>query len=273
VKRMSFIGLVVIAGFVILGGTLASTPAVLSAGYQIAADSAGNPGGAIDISWESPYSSQGTGCYGVDYDSPKPDSFLVSIDGQPYATDSTRYTVYTPCRIIEIYAVYGETKSDPVTLDLRMVETESVEIYSLEDPDYEHNSGLGFLDDGSALTYNLGFAADHPDVDYYLDTNLVLSSPHLFQPDPINDEHNRVSVEDSAFAALDMLKAAGEENFSTAQELEQDGVYGLWIDPSGDGYDEDDFFAKLQVTGIDGFKVTLNLAFQPKSGLRWVVTE
>ncbi len=58
-------------------------------------------------------------------------------------------------REIEVVAVNGNDESDPAVIDCKVVETSSIILYGISDPDPTHPSGLAFTTSGSASAMSL----------------------------------------------------------------------------------------------------------------------
>jgi hypothetical protein len=89
------------------------------------------------------------------------ESYEIKTDDSTYTTTSLSFDVTVPTAIIEVRAVNGNKKSDPATIDCRVVQTASLELYGINDPDPNHPSGLAFTTDGSACALSLDDANRH----------------------------------------------------------------------------------------------------------------
>jgi len=262
-KWVSLTALLLVASFafVIVGCEPTDTPPVTNLNFDIVDDTDGNPGGGIKVTWSAPADAT-------------PDEYVVSVDDvDQVAVDGTEDYVYTAGAEIAVYAVYGEERSSAETLDFGAVETPTLEVWSVDDPDPEHPSAFGFGANGTAAPYAVSVEANWSSIDFYIAAGPVLVSPSDHLPEPINNEENASSEENTTYEDLDIVAATGVGNYLTGRDLTDNGLYGLWIDPTANGYDEGDNFGKAVVTGIDGDKVTFKLAYQKVAGLRWVVVD
>jgi len=261
-KWVSLTALLLVASFalVIVGCEPIDTPPVENLNYTIVNDQDGNPGGGLKLTWSAPADAE-------------PDEYIVSVDGvDQVAVETTEDYVYTPGAKIEVFAVYNEDKSAAVELDFGVVET-TLEVWSVDDLDPAHPSAFGFADDGNASTYAVSVESNWPMIDYYIASGPNLASPSDHLPTPINNEENANSSETGTYDGLDIVSETGVGKYLTNRDLTNGGLYGLWLDPTGDGYDTGDHFGKAVVTGIDGNKVSIKVAYQKVGGLRWVVVD
>jgi hypothetical protein len=233
--------------------------------YETANDIDGKPGGSLRFTW-APYS----------------DSVGISVDGVlavVVSSSSNEAYVYVPGTHIEVSAILdGKMAGYSRSFDFPLIETPSIDVWSIYDPDPNHLSGFGFGTNGTCAAYSLWDQEHFSDIDFYIDaeenkaTLLCFASPHLHTSYPLNTKHNSTCQVGSSYSTLKILPAPTSENFSYATPIQNNGVYGFWLDDDG-AYDTTGHFVKAQVIGIDGDKVNLKLAYQMIGGLRWVVLE
>jgi hypothetical protein len=101
---------------------------------------------------------------------------------------------------------------------------------------------------------------------------LYLASAHLLPNSEWGVRENLVAVAAVDFDDLSTCLPTGDPGWTWKSELEVGKTYGLWQGQFG-GWNATDRFAKAEVVGIDSNEVTLKLAVQPISGLRWITTE
>jgi hypothetical protein len=100
---------------------------------------------------------------------------------------------------------------------------------------------------------------------------LYLTSAHLVANSEWGVRENLVAVAAVDFDDLATCPSTADPSWSLKSELEVGKTYGLWQGQFG-GWNITDQFAKATVMAIDSNEVTLKLAVQPKSGLRWIIT-
>jgi hypothetical protein len=203
------------------------------------------------------------------------DGYIIYADGDSIdEVTTTAYDATVPAAEYEVTAYAGEDESNPATIDCAPVITTGLEVWGNTDPDTAHPSGFGFNTSGTAVAYALSNSANHPLIDFYINSAvspMEFWSPHHHSP-PYNDEVNAMANSGTTdFDAFDIADAPG--GYLTQEDIAANAVYSFWIDPTNNGWDDaTDYFGKLQVEGINGLLVTMQVAFQPISGLRWCVT-
>ncbi|UCG44116.1 MAG: hypothetical protein JSU73_05770 [candidate division WOR-3 bacterium] len=198
--------------------------------------------------------------------------YRVRYDGRTMVTSDTEYTVDTASKVVEVTAFNEVGESQAVTVDCEAVVTASIEVYGKSDSSPDHPQAFGFATDGKVITYALSESSNWPMVDYIMDDEsgpMDFSSPNTYWP-PYNNEDNTIA--DAPTTDFDAATNA-DGDFYTKLEAVEGMVYYLWIDPSANGWDLEDNFAKAKVMSIAGKKVTLKLAFQTIPGLSWLVTD
>ena len=232
--------------------------------------SVSSDGGSLTIAWDEVTDAEGYRIYA--------DDELVDEVATPQAT------VDQPCAIIKVVPYKGDDQGDAATLNVAPVEG-SITIYerSAEGP-----SALGWDAQGNAASYSVTDTAHFLDFDLYIDdftageTNAAeihwVSPSYNHFGDAFNDTATGFKQAPSTdFDGEQIADAPGtgyEAPYSSFY-LEEGQVYFVWVDiePCG-SVNDGDYFAKLKVKAIspDG-EVQLAYAFQPVSGLRWLVTE
>jgi hypothetical protein len=240
--------------------------------YTVVSDTLGNQGAGVKLEWAEPYYYEGGGLFSCSQRKEVyPDYYVIYAEGVRIGTTKDNFFyVFNPCVEVEVRAVWDGVESGGVVLDLAATETPTLEVFSMDDPDPNHPSGFGFRPTGSVIAYSLSAGTDNDKIDYFIASGLKITSPSERVP-AINDKRNTTSIETGDYDNLKVVSPCDNGLYVTSRELENGSLYGLWIDPSADGYSTDDHFAKALVTGIDGYKVTLRLSYQSVGGLRWVV--
>jgi hypothetical protein len=263
-KKWVSIALLVVVGFFALnmecpnGGSAPTNVAV-----EVIDDNDGNPGGAVKVTWSAPGGDAGV-----------PDEYIVYVDGVgQIAVETTEDMVYGAGAEITVAAVYGSEEYESSPVDLGAVETPTLDVWTVNDPDPAHPSGFGFNTIGTVSAYAVSDQSNWPEIDFYLASGPNLAAPKDHLPDPINSKGSASSTETGNYDDLDIVAATGQGLYLTNRDLASNGLYGLWLDDDDDGYTADDHFGKAHVTGIDGEKVTFKLALQLEPGLRWVVVD
>ncbi|HEX7318874.1 MAG TPA: hypothetical protein VF399_00770 [bacterium] len=218
-----------------------------------------NDGADLALTWSEVTDADGYIIYGDD----------VVLD----TVTTTTYTVTTPAALVEVTAYSGDTESDADQIDCAPVETASLHIFGSSDPDTTHPSGFGFSSSGTATGYSISNSNNADLIDYWIystSTLLQFVSPSDANP-PFNSEVNATVNSGSDYNGLVIADAPG--GYSTQTDIASGAVYSFWIDPDNDGWgDNNDYFGKISVDGINGVDCTLTLAYQSIAGLRWCVT-
>lgn len=245
--------------------------------YEVVDDAQGNPGGGLDINWSEPYMG-GSNIFGCSSsnDQERDIRYIITIDGVDVDTVlETTYALYTPAKLVELTALIDMeyTSESPAEIDLTTVTTPALVVWSLEDITGYHPAGfgfdLGYHGDGSATAYMIGEGYDE-DIDFYIDTNLVLTASSQYLPEPLNDRSNWICEYDVSYDSVGEVKpfTVAEGDYATEITCEADDVFGLRIE-----YSEESYFAKIAVVNIDNHEVAFKIDVQPERNLRWVVTD
>jgi len=225
-------------------------------------DQDGNPGGGIHVTWSAPA------------DGSTPDEYVVSVDGvDQVAVTTLEDFVYTPGAKIVVKAIYGSDESAADAEELGAIETPSLNVWTVNDVDPNHPSGFGFQTSGTAMAYAVSVPANAPEIDFYLASGPNLAAPKDHLPTAINEKGSASSSESGTYETLDITAATGVGAYLTNRSLAANGLYGIWLDDTDDGYTADDHFGKALVSGISGEQVTFKLAYQLEPGLRWVLVD
>jgi hypothetical protein len=275
-KQAAKIAALLLFAAVVMIGTPPITFNINSYWTQVVNDAEGNPGGGLEIGWDEPYTGGGSNIFGCSSSNAeeKDIRYIITVDGVDVDTVvETTYTLYTPAKLIEIWALvdFEYMSQDPVEIDLEPVTTPSLVAWSIEDTAGYHPSGFGFdigLGDGSVSAYTIGTGFDE-EIDYFLDTGLVLTASYMYQPDHLNIRCGRICEQDEDYDSLTVVKPYSEFDNDYAFEMtcETGDVFGLRIDRSANAY-----FAKIEVLNTDGYEVAFKIDVQLEPGLRWVVT-
>jgi len=248
--------LVVIVAAVLIGGISCQSPVALD--KPNVTGTAISSGLALQLTW--------TGVTGAE-------SYEIKTDDSTHNTADTVFRITTPTATIEVRAVSGSTKSDPATIECRVVETSSVVLYGISDPDPNHPSGLAFTDSGSVLTLPLD-NANKESIDFVCDDEDVPPVGLVNAGSYGWPQNARLNTLKEAHADYDSLDLASEGGYTDLLVIAPDSVYAFWLSDST-AWSTDDHFGKLKVVAIDDVggskKVTLNVACQPIGGLRWLV--
>ncbi len=262
-KKLYLIG----TGLLIAGGALALTSCDngetandLGLTYTVT-----NNGLDVDLSWDE--------IEGADY-------YVISVDGTDIDTTTdntvTTYTVTSDNAgaVITVTAVGADLSAQ---VDFTAKANSNVEVWEASGAG---NSAVGFDQDGNASTYSITDNSNYSLFDFYLNdwepgtvdpASITIVSPDIM-PDGstpgYNDEENYSTAWGSGVVAPN---TGYLQYYPNSGGIVSSASYALWIDPSGNGWDTNDHFVKIDVTSIgsDG-KVTMNLYYQVEGGLLWV---
>lgn len=261
---------------VVMIGTAPITFNIDNYWYEVVDDAQGNPGGGLEIGWSEPYMG-GSNIFGCSSSNQEKDiRYIITVDGVVLDTVlETTYTLYTPAKLVELTALIDMeyTSESPAAIDLSTVTTPALVVWSLEDTTGYHPAGFGFSlgnhGDASAAAYMIGAGFDE-DIDFYLDTNLVLTASSQYLPEALNERSNWICEYDVSYDSVGEVKpfTVAEGDYVTEITCEADDVYGLRIE-----YNVESYFAKIAVVNIDNYEVAFKIDVQPERNLRWVVTD
>ena len=203
-------------------------------------------------------------------------SYEVKTDDSTYTTTSLSFDVTTPTAIIEVRAVNGNKKSDPATIDCRVVQTASLELYGINDPDPSHASGLAFATDGSAIALSLD-DVNKVYLDFVCDDRNVSPVGFVNAGDfgwPQNSKIN--TLMDAGTTDYDAFVEAAATGYMSQLQIAASGVYAFRLSNSVT-WTTSDHFCKAKIIAIENVggvqKVTCNVGYQLIGGLRWLMTD
>ena len=202
-------------------------------------------------------------------------SYEITTDDSTYTTTSTSFDVTTPTGTIDVRAVNGSDKSDPATIDCKVVETSSLVLYGKSDANANDPSGLAFTTSGSASALSLD-DANKASLDFVCDDVNLSPVGFVNAGDYSWPQNAKVNtLMDAGTTDYDAFIYAAASGYTTQLVLGANGVYALWLSSSA-SWTASDHFAKAKIITIeqpDGtyYKVTLRLAYQKIGGLRWLV--
>jgi hypothetical protein len=202
------------------------------------------------------------------------DGYYIYADGVVIDTidDATTitYTATTPAAVYGVSAYSGDDVSGTDEIDCTPVVTTGLDVWDISEPP-PNPSGFGFAASGTASAYAVTDTANHPLIDYYIESGpQQFWSPHHGNYN--NEVNATVNSESTNFDACTIADAPG--NYSTQTDIASSAVYYFFIDPTNNGWDDaTDYFGKIVVTAVSGTQITMTLAYQPIAGLRWCVTD
>lgn len=202
-------------------------------------------------------------------------SYEITTDDSVYTTTSTSFDVTTPSATVEVRAVNGNDKSDPAIIDCKVVETSSIVLYGISDVDPTHPSGLAFTASGSASAMSLD-DANKASLDFVCDDQqaTVLPVGLINAGDYSWPQNAKVNtLMDAGVTDFDAFTLAAATGYTSQLATAANGVYAVWLSSSAT-WTANDHFAKVKIVTIEDVggakKVTLNVAYQPIGGLRWL---
>ena len=167
---------------------------------------------------------------------------------------------------VGVTAWIGDEESPEATLDLSLTVTSNLEVWSTADPSPDHPSFVKFTN-GNATTVSADYAND---ATFYINNDM--------QFETIQDWSGVTSTVDPGFISAespyDFAKPEGNyfSYYPTSGSMAENATYYIWIDyPTYGSMGTEDNFAKIYVSSIAGYKVTLNISYQNENGLRWLV--
>ena len=197
----------------------------------------------------------------------------IYVDGVKHVVLSGTYSfdVTGPAKLVQVSAVAASSEGDKWSLTTAVKKTANVTVYTTADPQ-QINHAFYFDTAGTAVAIPL---ARPTDIDFTLDTsqtvsNVVLRSPDSYTP-KYNDKAN--SSADASATNFDVLKIAPAPGvYSATRTISVDSVYSLWLDPSANGWSDDDHVGKIKFESISGTAVTFTVGYQKIPGLRWLMS-
>jgi len=194
------------------------------------------------------------------------ESYEITAGGSVQTTTSTGFEVTTPSATVEVRAVKGSSKSDPATIDCRIVES-TVEFFG--DLELTHANGFGFDSKGSAVACVL-HAQAFDTIDFYAAS--MGGGMQLIDASAVTDRKhgNAVKAASGSYDGATIADPLGA--YSDTLAVMADSTYYLRISADTTGtWSTNDNFAKVRVDSIVGEKVNLTTGYQKVEGLRWLV--
>jgi hypothetical protein len=247
--KRTLIGALAVALALICIGCNSSTNNPTSLEKPIVSAAGSGDGGTLTLSWNAVTDAK---------------SYEITAGDSVYTTTSTSFDVSTPAAAIEVRAVSGSVKSDPDTIDCKVVEG-TAEFYGDLDP--THANGFGFDDNGGVVACTL---------------KVPSQSGMDFHADSSHGQMKLVASQQRARGLGDQLKAASGSydgitmadpvvGYSASLAITADSAYYLRISAVADTWKAADNYAKARVDSVVGAKVSLTTAYQKIPGLRWLV--
>jgi len=203
-------------------------------------------------------------------------SYEIVTDDSVFTITSLSFDITTPTAFIELRAVNGSSRSDPATINCRVIETASLVLYGINDPDPWHPSGLAFTTDGVACALSLD-EANRASLDFVCDDQNLLPVGFKNAGDygwPQNSKIN--ALIDAGTTDYDAYVEAAASGYMTQLEIAANAVYALWLSISPT-WTTSDHYCKAKIISIEDVggarKVTLKVGFQKIGGLRWVMSQ
>lgn len=196
--------------------------------------------------------------------------YKIQTDDSTFTTTATTFDVTRPTKSIKVRAYSGSSESNDWSMDLTVVVTSTIDVWGMSEQSADKPSGFGFTADGTAISYAVGEAANHGNLEFVMEDRgmaMHFYSPNRYDP-PFNNKDNGIATASgNDFDAATI--ATGD--FYTTFPCVDGGLYFLWLDPNANGWDAtSDHFGKIKVVSVQGTKVTLKVAYQKVPGLTWV---
>jgi hypothetical protein len=201
-------------------------------------------------------------------------SYEIKTDDSTHNTTNLSFDVTGPTGTIEVRAVNGSDKSDPATIDCKVVETSSLVLYGMSDVNPDHPSGLAFTTSGSASALSLD-DANKASLDFVCDDVNITPVGVVNAGDYGWTQNSKVNtLMDAGTTDYDAFGFAAGSGYTTQLGIGTNGVYALWLSNS-QTWTSSDHFCKAKIISIEDVggsqKVTLKVAYQKIGGLRWLV--
>jgi hypothetical protein len=248
-KRTLIVALAVALALI---GTGCNSSSSATPDAPVVSKQATNDGGTLNLSWDAV---EGATSYEI--------TAGASVD----TTDSTSFDVTTPAATIEVRSVNGNKKSDPFTVDCKIVES-TVEFFG--DVDLTHPNGFGFGDDGSVVGCTLSYPSN-AGMDFYADSSNTAGVMKLvvakLNQDRVGDA---IKAASGSYDGITIADPLGTYSGSWLA-ITVDSTYYLRMSADTSAtWSTENNFAKANVVSIEGDKVTLKTAYQKIGGLRWL---
>ncbi|UCG44267.1 MAG: hypothetical protein JSU73_06590 [candidate division WOR-3 bacterium] len=205
---------------------------------------------------------------------PGAERYRILLDDSAFTDTSTSLVVEGPVASIAVTALSQDTESPAWTLSTSATTTDEVEVWGTSATD--RPNAFGFSSAGVCWTYSLADTLQWSSVDFVLDDEMdsvvvLFRSPDGLSP-PLNSRDNRIA--EAGPVEFDAVVSAPDTLYDEPHRCEPGRLYFLWVDPSGDGWDDDeDLFAKALVESVEGGRVVLKVACQSIPGLLWLKTD
>jgi len=221
-----------------------------------------NGGGTLRLTWTSVTDAQ---------------SYEITTDDSTFTTTSLSFDVTTLTGTIEVRAVNGDDKSDPTTIDCKVVETSSLVLYGISDASANDPSGLAFSSDGTASAMSLD-DVNKAALDFVCDDEqaTVLPVGLINAGDYGWTQNTKVNtLMDAGTTDFDAFEVAAASGYISQLAVATNGVYALWLSTSST-WTTSDHFCKAKIISVEQpsgtyYKVTLRVAYQKVGGLRWLI--
>jgi len=208
--------------------------------------------------------------------------YTIAVDGKVIDSTAdntvTEYTVTADHagKVITVTAVDADT-SDQIDLGALVVTTSLGSDFGEASSSYK--SAVGFNSDGSAVIYSLTESGNYPYFDFWIsdgttgtvDPNEIdICSPNVSYGGTgnFNSEDNWSTEWGTGYVA----PTTGYQNIYPGSGGIMGGKsYALWIDPSGNGWDLNDHFVRIDISSVasDG-QVQGKVNYQTVGGLLWI---
>jgi hypothetical protein len=192
--------------------------------------------------------------------------YEITAGGTVDTTSSTSFTITTPATTFEVRAVSGSVKSDPATIDCKVVEG-TVTFYG-DDVTLAHENGFGFSSSGAVVLCTLSTGGRYG-MDFYAESShaQIKLAPARQTASKMGDQLK------AATGSYDSITVADSLPYVGFVVLQADSSYYLRMssDTTGATWSAADHFAKAKVDSIVGTKISVTTAYQPIGGLRWLV--
>jgi hypothetical protein len=203
-------------------------------------------------------------------------SYEITTDDSTFTTTSTSFDVSTPTATVDVRAVNGSDKSDPATIDCKVVETPSLVLYGKSDANASDPSGLAFTASGSASALSLD-DANKAALDFVYDDIVISGGGMVNAGDYVWPQNAKINtLMDVGSTDFDAFNEAAPSGFTTQLLIQANAVYALWLS-SSTSWTTSDHYAKMKIISVEQpggsgsyYKVTLRVAYQKIGGLRWL---
>lgn len=196
------------------------------------------------------------------------DFYEIKTDDSVHTTTDTSYDVTKACATLEVRAAKGSRKSEAAVIPVAVVDTATIALFGISDPDTAHHHAVGFDSAGTATTYSLA-SGNLPKLDFFADNLTHLDTMFFVNAGRLGTPKGNV-LKEAGTSVYDDAKLADTTGYEDENVLVVDRVYYLWLDRTNNGWSADDNFAKAKILQVSGPLVTLRLGYQRIGGLRWL---